>query len=78
MTNMPGSLQKPWNKNQGAPKLPPDWEEVHSKSTGKYYFYNRCDDPGQLCRSFLSCALVRARAPRLLLLPASTYAHRCS
>ena len=23
-------------------KLPPDWEEIFSKSTGKTYYYNRC------------------------------------
>lgn len=37
------NMQTPWDKGAQAPakQLPPDWEEIYSKSTGKFYFYNR-------------------------------------
>ena len=42
---IPGSVQNMWTNKASAQgveqKLPPDWDEIFSKSTGKTYYYNR-------------------------------------
>jgi len=42
---LPGNVQNMWTNKASAQgveqKLPPDWDEIFSKSTGKTYYYNR-------------------------------------
>jgi hypothetical protein len=62
---IPGNVQNQWT-NKGpdvreAPggKLPPDWEEIFSKSTGKNYYYNRCEFLSmRACMHVSACACV--------------------